>query len=286
MNDNLEKNIKELLKYKGLSQGDLAKKLDVPVHYVNRWLNERGIPKEYISQIANILEQPVSTLQNEDFSNMNLDEIINNKKIANNMLKICFPYIQSNKLNKNFKDAYEIHRKISNYNTLDNIDDFKKKVFESVSLYDKAYSEGIIEALVNKISLLSMYKFLIKNHNFDYEVNSDEVKAIDNFSKINDREKTNILKKISINSDTNKLEDIKKMLLDTTDDVFNLLIKLEDYSEYKNLVDYYLAILFMYNLVNITYTESENALFGKIYMTILCYLENEYALKYIDLFNN
>ena len=61
--------------------------------------------------------------------------------------------------------------------------------------------------------------------------------------------------------------------------MFELIEILKKEEKYKDLVDYYIAIMYANNLLETGYSKSENSLFGIMYLEILYKLKNKYALE-------
>lgn len=72
----LKENIKQLRKSKGLSQEELAIKLNVVRQTISKWEQGLSVPDaEMLITISEVLETPVSTLLGENISESKVDEI-------------------------------------------------------------------------------------------------------------------------------------------------------------------------------------------------------------------
>ena len=72
----LSNNIKEIRKAKGLSQEELAIKLNVVRQTISKWENGLSVPdSEMLISISKVLETPVSTLLGEDIKPLKVDDL-------------------------------------------------------------------------------------------------------------------------------------------------------------------------------------------------------------------
>ncbi len=72
----LKENIKSIRKSKGLSQEELAIKLNVVRQTISKWENGLSVPDvEMLITISEVLETPVSTLLGENISESKVDDI-------------------------------------------------------------------------------------------------------------------------------------------------------------------------------------------------------------------
>ena len=72
----LKENIKQLRKSKGLSQEELAIKLNVVRQTISKWEQGLSVPdSEMLVSISEVLETPVSTLLGENISESKADDL-------------------------------------------------------------------------------------------------------------------------------------------------------------------------------------------------------------------
>ena len=72
----LKENIKQLRKSKGLSQEELAIKLNVVRQTISKWEQGLSVPdSEMLVTISEVLETPVSTLLGENISESKVDDL-------------------------------------------------------------------------------------------------------------------------------------------------------------------------------------------------------------------
>ncbi len=286
MNDDyFAQNVKKIMEQRGITQDELAQELYMNVNHLNEKLNnKRSFSENDMTKIANILGMSISFLKsgNIDF-NMKLEKIIDNEQIGNGILPVYFPYVENDDALKNdfFLKAYKIHKKISEFDIPNNDDSFEKLAYECYQLYKKSYDEGIIEGLINMLSVSSMYKYIINTVNINSDISDDDFDKLSEFSNLSSRKQKDIISKLTVYSDFDKQKKAKNYIAGTTDEVFELFKKLREHAAYKDLLDYYLAILSLFNLIDISFNESDNATFGSTYMLVLDCLGNEYAANYI-----
>lgn len=81
----LNENLKIIRKSKGLSQEELAIKLNVVRQTISKWENGLSVPDaDMLISIADVLETPVSTLLGEDLKEPKIDDL----KVISNKLEI------------------------------------------------------------------------------------------------------------------------------------------------------------------------------------------------------
>lgn len=91
----LKENIKSIRKSKGLSQEELAIKLNVVRQTISKWEQGLSVPdSEMLVSISEILEVPVSTLLGENISESKVDDL---KAISEKLEIINLQLLQRNK---------------------------------------------------------------------------------------------------------------------------------------------------------------------------------------------
>ena len=90
----LKENIKQLRKSKGLSQEELAIKLNVVRQTISKWEQGLSVPdSEMLVSISEVLETPVSTLLGENISEFKVDDL---KAISEKLEIINLQLLQRN----------------------------------------------------------------------------------------------------------------------------------------------------------------------------------------------
>lgn len=283
MNDEILKtNIKYLRNMSGMSQQELSKKLGYgkESNPVKDWERDRVIPESMIKKIADIFEIPINILASQSLAT-HMDNLTNFP--SDDYLKKLFPCKISEESQENdyFKKAYVTHEKLYNF---DLSEESYKSVLEAYKNYELAYNNGIKEALINMISISCLYKYLSKSIDFENIEESDldklpETENYSEFMKTTSYNKKQFFKKYVIINSEIKQKEIAKFISSTTNVMFELIEILKKEEKYKDLVDYYIAIMYANNLLETGYSKSENSLFGIMYLEILYKLKNKYALE-------
>ena len=291
MNDEiLKKNIKYLLLSRGMTLDDLANKLHKSgANSISNWF-KRGFPEEELEDIANIFEVSVDMLKNIELDTDVVKIYNNDESLFFNQLKLLFPFQVSNKALKNnkFFKAYDIHKKFYEF---EYIEDAFDKAHECYNLYFEAYNSGILEGLLNMLSISCLYKFLSKHFSFEMDFTENEIsnipefESLSEFSDMNENIKRKLLRMFTIYNDSEKKNKIDRFISTTSNEILNLLFKIKIIPKYKDFVDYYLSIMYLNNLLDTGYTKSQNALFGQMYIDLLVSLNNPYAKKLNDFFD-
>lgn len=280
----LKKNIKYLMATRGLTQKDIAEIL----HYegansISQWLNDRNIPDEVVEKLANYFEISVLMLKFYDIEeNTNF---INNDEIFDEYLKILFPYEVNKEAleNEKFNKAFKIHMDYLKYQFPESKEKAYEKALECYRLYKGAYEEGIIEGLINMISISSLYKMILKTFNFDLDI--DEIKIEDDIDSMNENEKRKLFKQLAPYNNDKSRKEIKNFLIASSEEIYDILFKLKNKENMISIADYYLAILYSNNFLYSEFQESDNMQFGWMYLDILYKMKNEYSIKAIDFFD-
>ena len=94
----LKENIKSIRKSKGLSQEELAIKLNVVRQTISKWEQGLSVPdSEMLVSISEVLETPVSTLLGENISESKVDDL---KAISEKLEIINLQLLQRNKVRR------------------------------------------------------------------------------------------------------------------------------------------------------------------------------------------
>lgn len=134
------------------------------------------------------------------------------------------------------------------------------------------------------ISISCLYKYLSKSIDFKAieESDLDKLPEMENYSefiKNNSYNKKQFFKKFAIINSETKQQKITEFISSTTNVMFELVTMLHKEEQYKDLADYYIAIMYANNLIETGYSKSENSLFGMMYLEILYKLKNAYAIE-------
>lgn len=276
----LKKNIKFLMSMRGMTQKEMAEILHYEgAHSISQWLNERTIPDEVVEKIANYFEFSTLMLKYVD-----LEENIhfNNDSYYEEYFKILFPYEENEKAlkNENFKKAFYIHMNYFDYNFPDTKEKAYEKALECYKLYKASYDDGIVEGLINMLSISSLYKMILKSFNFEVEI--DKVNLDEDLDEMNENDKRKLFKQLSPYNNQDRRQEIKKFLITSSTEIYNILYKLKEKEKRVDIADFYIAVLHLNNLLFSGFEESENMQFGLMYFNILDKMKNKYFIKLQD----
>lgn len=277
----IRKNIRFLIESKGITQEKLGKEIDdYKANQVNMWLKDRQIPEDILKKIANYFEVSMEVLKKTDIEQTLKDTPFS----TNTNPKVVFPYIINKKAieDDNFAKALELHERIFEN---DIIEDIYERSIECYDLYFKAYEQGIPESLVNMLSISCFYKFSSKIIDLDADLNEKEINNLKDFDliegnqKIGKKEKRDLLQKILVFNNSIKKQENENIIQKTTSEIIALLIELKKYPQFREEYDYYIAIMFAYNLISTDYEKNENVRFGEMYFDLIITLQNKHAIN-------
>lgn len=286
-------NIRGLRKFWRLTQEELALAIGVTKQAISQYELGNSIPeRDVLLTICRYFRITENELLNGKYDNMkSIASIPNNDKHFNSRaMDKMFPLISSESSLKNtyFKEAYEIHKTL--YAEIMAGKDFDENSFDEnlinkcLELYDKALETGVIEAAANSLwwilfigfittvfsprmyeiaelfqeSRISFKEFLLEGflHPIDMDTNSEEYKIFEN-SRIE------FLKEVGV-------------------DIFKRIKLLKLSKEYADLGDYYLAFIYIFNLIRNTESPEMNSAIGFELMNTYSLLGNPYAEKFCD----
>jgi transcriptional regulator with XRE-family HTH domain len=286
-NMNTEKNIRFLFENKGLTQEESAKILGETYtkEQINQWLNTRGFPEDIIKKIANYFEISIETIKNADLE----DFFVYSEREIDEIHQKLFPYKEKTNTEKNsFSKAFELHQKILN-------DEIEPKEFYDLCircyrLYYQSYKKGDAQALINMLSISCYYKYIAKNFDTEIEFTNEELARIDieqlenikdgrDLVNLNLNTKRKILKKFLTCNNAEKKEKIDKFIIERSNEIMILIKRIRNIPEYRDIYEYYIAIITLLNLIDNGYNKYENAHFGEMYLDLLFQVGNKYAVQ-------
>lgn len=286
-------NIRSLRKAVGLTQEELAHRLSLEMNKqsVSQYeLGDRIPERDILLKIAEFFGVTVDELLYCDYSKIEsmfkkpISDINYNVKIFNTIL----PLVCSDEAlkNSNFKEAYELHMKV--YQDLVNMnvkDSSIEEINRCIDLYDKATENGVIEGVANslwwillwgiaetfcktsiveKISLLQSKKISSKDffkNFFSYLSDNDS-----------DEDKSFKESRIKFIKD-NEIDIIVKIRL----------LKLSKVKIYSDLGDYYLSLIYIFNLIDNGESRELNRNIGISIMNLFAIMGNTYAENFSGL---
>ena len=282
-------NLKFLRKSYGLTQAELSKNLDFAQNGISQYeTGARPLGYEVAGMFANYFEVPF-----EMFGNKNLSEImiINSSIDVKDVLEvvdIIFPVFDSNKAkeDKYFKRGFDVLSTIikkakaeiitgeigKNWNrevVENNREATKEKMDNCVSDFINSYNSfHTLESIANLVGVM----ILVYAPLFDKEIlEKGEVmltkRKIDSKYLLS-KQKENNSEKVKF------IEEFDECITDG--------IKiLKKYRKGSELGDYYLAIRYIFNVVNNEYEKDINNMIGEEMLNALVELENKYAIAFL-----
>ena len=188
--------------------------------------------------------------------------------------------------NHSFKKAYEIHKKL--YACMINKTDFDENDIDvCIELYKQAFANGILEAAANHLSLIlfigySLY--LMTPELYESFENLDV-----NITSLGDLVSYGLLPNFTDNSQEEYDElDIfrKEFIKENNQTTLNYINKLKKSQNYAFLGDYYLALRYIFGLVNNSLSAEMNNTIGYEMMRTFSAIGNKYARTFIGLVND
>lgn len=225
----------------------------------------------------------VGELLFEDYTNIGQVHVDKNR-IWNN-IDIFLPIVSSDKANQNqsFKESFEAHKEfykqlrtisIEAYDSLD--------ANHYIDICDDGYSDAIkddrskVEASVNYVAILFFIWFSMKTVPLIScqpaafkQIAAKDVKVKRNF------ENTDPSLKIEANVILSEIED------DIENEIWDLLTTIKKSAEWAELADYYVALKYVWNLINNDLSWGFNQRIGVEMMISLVCLKNKYAIRFL-----
>lgn len=256
----LGNNIRTLRKNYGETQNELSAYLCsqgffLDQHYISNFETGKRTPdKDLIKEIADHYQVSVDALLFDDFSKLKYTLSVpqnNNNRIQ--ILKNLFPIIKSEEAIKNLSFSRALSDHIQFVQALytgdaAKLEDMDNKLDNLFGIYEESAASGILEAKANTISLmLFLYNFLITGsavdilgEDFDFEKNTKRfIKTYSQLQGSNTSKERNYFCEI-----------VNGMLLDYVHD-----LKLS--GKYSDLGDYFLLLMYQYNIVRSEMTMSQ-----------------------------
>lgn len=277
----LGKNIRCLRKAYGETQEQLGEVIGVEKNTISYYENGKREPdKETLTAIASHFMISVEELMFCDLSEN--DKINFDYKIFWENIDSILPIAVSEKAMENefFRNAYTIHKKI--------FDELQKQKLESIGMvimciegYAKAYEDEIskVEAAVNFLGLWYFFTLIIKN---TPEVLISRTAAMEQIMR-RDSKIRNTLENSNqkFHKEAKKIAEIM-FTPDTEKMVKQFLTVVKKSSIWCELGDYYLALLFVWNIVDNGLKIALNRRIGAEMLNAFLTVGNPYATNYLD----
>ena len=277
----LGQNIRALRNAYGETQEELGAELAVEKNTVSYYENGKREPnKDMISKIAKHYSVSVEELVNSDLTEVGEITVDLNAFWKN--IEIFFPLVESDQAmsNENFKKAYEAHMQI--YDGLHALSmDGMDSLGNCFAGYREAYKDKVsaLEAAANFIAITFFLTMMWKR---TPEVLNNRPAAL-----LQAASRDNKVKEV-INNVSPDFEQGAKELLDCFEDpeMMELLdemkTKLKHSHKYSDIADYYLALQYIYGLVNNGLDYQYNQRIGVEMMSTFLSVGNPYAAQYFE----
>ena len=290
----LPDNIRNIRKAYGEKQEELGLAVNVTKATISKYEAGRGTPElTELMAIAHHYGLTIERLIYGDYDNNILnDEIfVFGKRTRKLLLDTLFEKVDTEEALKNehFREAYEYHLKMYN-ELLQGIDLPDTDTFTKCDkLYSMAASEGVIEAVVNRLWCYMYVSIIVASQvcrlrsrgiSCDKNSTTPELKVLAAYRMpaVDDNE----------DDDANELYESKEEFLDTMSPIILSLIrtlKQSTEANYRDLADYYIALMYRYNFRTDAYSPEENYAIGAELITIGCIMENPYAMRHFKTYN-
>lgn len=275
----LGENIKNLRKVWGLTQKELAEKIYVAENTVTSYERGSRIPDmEKIQQIASLFKMTEDDLVNGDFSDLDyhLSPITHDSVISH--LEKILPIIHTDSA---MNDPYFVEGYRRTVRFWDSIKTVNGPILES--MIAEAYNRyglslkkyNTVESAANILWLLFVKYMLIS----DEQLQKTGEAIINGKGK----EKTFAKEYLIAESPSKPLEAKRKLYSKKYNETITKMIKrLKTSAQYSDLGDYYLALRYIYGLIDDDTNYNEIHAIGIAMLSAFLELDNEYAFSFFD----
>lgn len=275
----LGKNIRGLRVAYGETQEKLSESIGYSKNTVSNYENGIREPEqETLAAIAKHYLVSVEELLTSDFSN--IDNITINQNIFWDNIDVLLPVTCSYTAlqNKNFKKAYNIHRKFFNQlrkADMDGIDDIIVCFDEYFEAYEDSNSK--VESAANFIGLWFLFMLMLNTPNVIKDRPAALIQVISRDGKA---------KRILENIDPRFEKDAKEIMESINDSeldeiIIDFISTVKKSKEWYELADYYLALQFVWNLSDNELGVGINRRIGIEMMYSFAKIGNPYAAQFI-----
>lgn len=275
----LGENIKSLRKICGLTQKELAEKISVAENTVTSYERGSRIPDmEKIQQIASVFKMPVDDLVNGDFSDLDyrFSPITHNSVLSH--LEKMLPIIHTDTAMNDpyFAEAYERTVRFWNSIKTENGPILQSMITEAYNRYGLSLKKhNTVESAANILWLLFVKYMLIS----DEQLQKTGEAIINGKGK----EKTFAKEYLLAKASSKQLEVRRKAYAKKYHETIIKMIKrLKTSTQYSDLGDYYLALRYVYGLIDDDTNYNEINAVGITMLSAFLELDNEYAFSFFD----
>lgn len=285
-------NIKALRFVWGETQDNLAYALGLEENTnISYYENGKRYPKrDIISKIAKHYRITEYELMYSDFTGsakLPLSKKQNSESVKKD-LSIIFPIKETEEAlqNKSFKRACELHKNFYECVTK-SVDFIESDADECIKLYRKAFDEGVLEAAVNYLSLIFLFGYSLCILTPELCENFENRDA--DITSLSELISYGFLPNFTDNSqeEYDELNDIRiDFICENNKTILMYINKLKRSKCYAFLGDYYLALRYMFGMVNNNLSVEMNNTIGYEMMITFAAIGNKYARAFIELGKN
>ena len=285
-------NISGFREFYGLTQTELAEKINVTKQAISQYELGVNVPqRDILLRICRCFQITENELINGNYENMETitGAPVHDKDFQTEMLNRLLPCISSDLAmeDKCFYEAYVLHQGLYK-SFIDGINFDEALIDKCLDLYEKSFRNGVIEGVANYLWWI-MFFAAIKS------ISSPQL--IENAKKL---EKNRISFKEFLrdgmlnSSDTDfKSEEDKEFLKSRINfvkenelEIFTKIRLLKMSKEYSDLGDYYLAFIYLFNLIQNNKSTELNCAIGYELMNTYSILGNQYTQKFRAIYND
>ena len=279
-------NIRGLRKFYGLTQEELALATDITKQAISKYEIGDNIPeRDILLKISRFFRITEDELLNGNYSNMkSITKMpVNDKHYNTEMFDKMLPLVSSASALENihFKEAYELHQNLYN-KILDGVVFDETLIDKCLTLYDKAFEDGVIEGIANSLWWIMFVGFVTTFFSPQIVEQGELLQQ----NKINFKEflKEGYLHASDMDTDSDEYKSFEnsrtEFLEENEISIFVKIRLLKLSKEYSDLGDYYLAFIYLFNLIRNTESPEMNSAIGYEMMNTYSILGNPYAKKF------
>ena len=280
-------NIRGLRKFYGLTQEELAFAVGLTTKQaISQYELGDSIPERDILQnICRFFRITVDELLYGNYSEIKkvIDAPIYQKQYQSAMFDNLLPLVCSDSALENsfFKEAYDIHQIL--YKSILNGEGCNQALIDKcMNLYDKACEEGVIEGVANSLWWI-MFFGLITTLSLPQMIEKLELLRC-NKIKVHELFKDIFLRPVDMDISSDDYKTYEKTQAEFLDEnmvsIFVRIRQLKNSNKYADLGDYYLAFIYLFNLIINTQSAEQNSSMGIEMMNTYSILGNVYAQKF------
>lgn len=286
MYSKLAENIRSLRMAYGESGLELALAIGADsTSSISQYENGKRIPKrDVLLKIARHYRITENELIYGDFRGLTIRKAkVYDKENNKRALDTLYPIICSDNalMNKAFEKAYEIHKR-EFLKAADGSGFDEDAVENCMASYQCAQDAGVLEAYANYLSWIMLFGMLmyIWSPLLIERLKNDKNKSL----SFDEFVKDYFLR--SLDGETNESNEEfvlarEEFIQDNEVGIYTCIRCLKSSKEYSELGDYYLALMYRFNLVSNDYSEEMNATIGNEMLKALYIMGNPYAQEYL-----